>query len=79
MAMIKHPITGVPLNDITIKRKALEEADAITVHLMHLQGTTFTDIVQHLGTNANRVGEVLRGDKWPEAAQTAQDLLESFH
>lgn len=75
MAQSTHPITGVPLNDITYKRKRLSQNDAVTAHIMRMQGEPFTDIVQKLGTNANRVGEVLRGDAWPEAHQIAIDKL----
>ena len=75
MAISKHPITGVPVNEITVKRKWLTEEDAITIHLMRLQGATYTDIVHHMGTNANRVGEVLRGEIWPNAAEKARAIL----
>ncbi len=71
MAISTHPITGVALNDITIKRKRLTEDDAITAHIMRYEGATYTDIVQRLGTNANRVGEVMRGECHPEAAMLA--------
>lgn len=66
-----HPITGVPLNPILVKRKSLDFEEAVTAHILRTQGKTFTDIVQHLGTNANRVGEVFRGDTHPDAAQEA--------
>lgn len=75
MAILNHPITGVPLNDIALKRKALDLDCAITAHLMFRQGYTFTDIVHHLGTNANRVGEVRRGLIWPHAAEVARVIL----
>tara|TARA_R110002126_G_scaffold142630_4_gene288583 strand:- start:3601 stop:3831 length:231 start_codon:yes stop_codon:yes gene_type:complete len=71
MAISRHRITGVALNDITIKRKRLSLDDAITIHIMRHEGATFTDIVQRLGTNANRVGEVVRGEYHPEAAMLA--------
>ena len=75
MAITKHPMTGVELNDITIKRKTLSLDDAVTAHIMRQQGVTFTDVVQKLGTNANRVGEVFRGDVHPQAANIALDIL----
>ena len=75
MAISKHPITGVPLNDIVVRRKSLNEEDAVTIHVMKRQGVPFTDIVQRLGTNANRVGEVLRGEAWPRSMATALNVL----
>ena len=75
MATTKHPITGVELNDIKIKRKTLNIDEAVTAHIMRQQGATFTDVVQKLGTNANRVGEVFRGDVHPDSAMKALDLL----
>lgn len=75
MAITKHPITGVELNDITIKRKTLTNVEAVTAHIMRQQGATFTDVVQKPGTNANRVGEVFRGDVHPDAAMKALNLL----
>lgn len=74
MAISKHPLTGVELNDITVKRKSLDEAEAVTAHLMRMNGESFTDIVQMLGTNANRVGEVFNGKVWPKAAEKAAKL-----
>lgn len=71
----RHPITGVSLNIIAQKRRALTRAEAITVHVMHIQGVSYTDIVHKLGTNANRVGEVLRGDAHPGAVDEAYELL----
>ncbi|WP_370045514.1 MULTISPECIES: hypothetical protein [Salipiger] len=75
MAISRHPMTGVPLNDIVVRRKALDEDDAVTAHIMRRQGSSFTEIVHRLGTNANRVGEVLRGDAFPQAAEKARNLL----
>ncbi|MBN8187590.1 hypothetical protein JF540_12905 [Salipiger thiooxidans] len=63
------------MNDIVVRRKSLDEDDAITAHIMKRQGATFTDIVHRLGTNANRVGEVLRGDAFPQAAEKARNML----
>jgi hypothetical protein len=75
MAILMHPVTGVPLNDIAIRRKALDFDEALTVHIMRRQGVPYTDIVHHLGTNANRVGEVLRGEAWPRAGTGAIDMI----
>ncbi|MBB3995287.1 hypothetical protein GGR95_002942 [Sulfitobacter undariae] len=75
MAITKHAITGVPLNDITYKRKRLNQDEAVTVHILAKEGNSFTDIVQRLGTNANRVGEVRRGEVYPESAKIALNLL----
>lgn len=75
MATYRHPVTGVELNEIPRKRKSLSEAEAVTAHLMRHAGETFTDIVQKLGTNANRVGEVFKGKLHPEAAKKALALL----
>lgn len=70
-----HPITGVPLNPILVKRKSLGYAEAVTAHILRAQGKTYTDVVQLLGTNANRIGEVFRGDIHPDAANEALRLL----
>ncbi len=77
MANDKHPFTGVTLNTISVKRKALSERDAVTVHVMKLQGDTYSDIVHKLGTNANRIGEVLRQEVHPSAHAKAIELLKS--
>jgi hypothetical protein len=75
MAFHKHPITGVKINPIPVKRKQLTFDEAVTAHIMRQQGKTFTDIVHHLGTNANRVGEVFRGETHPGSAMEALRLL----
>ena len=75
MAIQVHPVTGVELNEISVKRKRLSFDEAVTAHLLHKQGVPFTEIVQQLGTNANRVGEVFRGDVHPDAAKKALELL----
>lgn len=67
----RHPITGVKLNPIKVKRKSLNFEEAVTAHILQIQGKTFTDIVQYLGTNANRVGEVFRGESHPTAGAEA--------
>jgi len=75
MAIELHPMTGVELNEISVKRKRLSFDEAVTAHLLHRQGLSFTEIVHRLGTNANRVGEVFRGDVHPGAARKALELL----
>ena len=75
MATHLHPITGVELNPIPVVRKKLDFACAVTAHVLQRQGTTYTAIVQMLGTNANRVGEVLRGEVHPDAEKEAMKLL----
>jgi hypothetical protein len=74
MAHSVHPVTGVALNVITVKRPRLSKNDAVTVFMLKMEDVSYTDIVQYLGTNAHRVGEVLRGEVWPEARQIAIDL-----
>lgn len=71
----RHPITGIVLNVIVKKRRALTFAEAVTAHIMRMQGVTFTDIVHKLGTNANRVGEVFKGEEHPNAKTEAYRLL----
>lgn len=75
MANFTHPLTGVPLNVILYKRSALNEAEAITAHILRRQGVSYTDIVHKLGTNANRVGEVFRGQAWPDSGRKAMLIL----
>lgn len=75
MATILHPLTGDQLNAIVIKRKRLSYDNAVTAWIMKLQGETFTDIVQKLGTNANRVGDVFRGDDHEGAQAKAVAIL----
>ncbi|MEL7090240.1 MAG: hypothetical protein AAFN94_00760 [Pseudomonadota bacterium] len=76
MATITHPITGDELNAIAIKRPQLSDQNAVTAWIMRLQGETFTDIVQKLGTNANRVGDVFRGDTHQDAKAKAIATLQ---
>lgn len=78
MAMIRHPITGVPINEIAIERIALTFEEAVTVWVMRLTGEKFAIIAQKLGTNTHRVGEVLRGEKFPNSRETAETLLSKF-
>lgn len=74
MATYRHPITGVELNTIAVKRKALDFEDAVTAHIMRARGVNFAEIAHQLGTNPARVGEVLRGDMHPRAATEALRL-----
>lgn len=62
------------MNEIKVRNKSLGEAEAVTAHLLRLGGDSFTDIVHKLGTNANRIGEVMRGERWPDAAEKARAL-----
>lgn len=71
----RHPLTGVILNVIAKKRRALSFKEAVTVHVLRMQGVTYTDIVHKLGTNANRIGEILRGEEHPNAQTEAYRLL----
>ncbi|MFW2541515.1 hypothetical protein ACN2XU_02655 [Primorskyibacter sp. 2E107] len=75
MATEVHPITGDELNPIAVKRAQLTFENAVTAWIMKLQGETFTDIVQKLGTNANRIGEVFRGDAHRDAHAKAVAIL----
>jgi hypothetical protein len=75
MAITKHALTGVPMNDIKFKRKRLNQDEAVTVHILAHEGYSYTEIVQKLGTNANRVGEIRRGEAHPNSAMLALDLL----
>ncbi|MGC0224941.1 hypothetical protein [Pseudooceanicola nitratireducens] len=75
MAITEHPLTGVTLNEIDIRRKTLSSEEAVTAFLLRLQGDTYTDVVHKLGTNANRIGEVFRGSVHPEARDKAVNLL----
>ncbi|MEO0765188.1 MAG: hypothetical protein AAFY75_04150 [Pseudomonadota bacterium] len=75
MATIRHPLTGTELNPIHIKRKALNGNTAVTAWVMKLQGESFTDITQKLGTNANRIGEVFREEEHPGSKSIAVELL----
>lgn len=75
MAYTEHPLTGEPLNVISVKNKSLTRRQAVTAHVLRLQGDTFTDIVQKLGTNANRVGEVFNGTRHSGAAFDAIKIV----
>lgn len=75
MATFRHPITGVELNPIAIERKALSFDEAVTAHLLRSRGTKYNHVAQLLGTNTHRVGEVLRGEVHPKAAEVAAELV----
>lgn len=75
MAVEYHPDTGVALNVIEVERKSLGLDEAVTAHLMRARGVQYHQIAQQLGTNTMRVGEVLRGEKHPEAAGIARKIL----
>ena len=76
MATIQHSLTGDHLNAIAVKRPRLTFDNAVTAWIMKLQGETFTDIVQKLGTNANRVGEVFKHDVHKGAYDKAVEILQ---
>lgn len=75
MATLTHPITGVELNPILIERRALDFKAAVTVWILRLQGTKYQHIAIMLGTNTHRVGEVLRGEKFPGAEEFARKRM----
>lgn len=70
-----HPITGIRLNALELERVALDYDEAVTAHLMKMQGEKFSRIAHLLGANPARLGEVFRGEKHPGAASEAQSLL----
>ncbi|WP_316857859.1 hypothetical protein [uncultured Cohaesibacter sp.] len=75
MAHVIHPLTGVELNSVDIERKALNFDEAVTAHLMRMQGIKYNIIAQHLGTNTHRLGEVFREEKHVGAKLKASNLL----
>jgi len=79
MAALVHPMTGIEMNPINIERKALSFDDAVTAHLLRMQGVKYNIIVQRLGTNTHRVGEVFRGEKHAGSRELAQQLFASSH
>lgn len=72
---LRHPLTGVELNPMLIERPALNLDEAVTVWVMRLGGTKYQTIAAMLGTNTHRVGEVLRGESYPEAEGIARARL----
>lgn len=59
MATFNHPVTGVSLNVITIKRTHLNDSEAETTRLLHQEGHPQHIIAAMLGTNQGRVNEAL--------------------
>lgn len=78
MAMERHPITGVPLNEILHERISLNFEEAVTVWVLKIAGEKYATIAMRLGTNPARVGEVLRQEKHPGARDLAELLLSKF-
>ena len=75
MATIKHPITGIELNPITIERKSLSYREAVTAWMLRLSGVKYNHVAQFLGTNTHRLGEVFRGEVHSGSEQEAQASL----
>ena len=75
MAMTRHPITGVAINEIDVEKTSLDFDDAVTAWVMKLQGEKYAVIAHKLGTNTIRLGEVFRGERHPEAKAEAERLL----
>ncbi|PTX37183.1 hypothetical protein IQ03_05285 [Gemmobacter caeni] len=60
MAMIRHPITGVEINEISITRpRNLTEDEARTARILRAEGHKVQDIAAMLGTNQGRVHAAL--------------------
>ncbi|MCJ8517781.1 hypothetical protein ABID21_000704 [Pseudorhizobium tarimense] len=75
MAITTHPLTGVEINPVVIERKALSFDEAVTAHVMRMQGVKYNIIAQHLGTNTHRLGEVFRGEKHSGSRRVAEALI----
>ena len=75
MATFPHPVTGVELNPVEIERPALDFDEAVTVWILRLQGVKYHHVAQMLGTNTHRVGEVLRGERHPDAERIARSSI----
>ena len=71
MATFNHPITGIPLNSIKEKRKSLDYDEAVTAHILRMEGRKIQTITAMLGTNQGRVVAVLNGEVHPKAANDA--------
>lgn len=71
----RNPVTHVRLNPIKINRKSLDFMDAVTAHVLYLQGKTVSKIAQYLGTTVSRVSAVLREKVHPDAKSKAIELL----
>lgn len=62
MATIRHPKTGVILNELSILRpRNLSEAEAETARLLREEGHKVQDISSMLGTNQGRVQTAIGG------------------
>lgn len=70
-----HPLTGVTLNKVSVRRKALEYREAVTAIILRQQGIDYQVIAQMLGTNTARLGEVFRREKHPDAWRDAVRLM----
>jgi hypothetical protein len=79
MAIVTHPITGVEMNPVIIERKSLTFDEAVTAHVMRMQGVKYNIVAQHLGTNTHRLGEVYRGEKHPGSRRVAAALIARSH
>lgn len=75
MATMTHPVTGVKINPVVIERKSLTFDEAVTAHVMRIQGVKYNIIAQHLGTNTHRLGEVFREEKHEGSKAAAAALL----
>lgn len=75
MAYVIEPLTGVKINDLAIKQASLNSKSAVTACVLKLQGWTWHHIAAALGTNPHRLGEVFRGEKYPDAERQARALL----
>lgn len=69
-----HPVTGVELNVIPVRRPSLGPDDAVTIFLMVDEGYDKHIIAAMLGTNIARVYEVLNGENHPDAFARACEL-----
>ena len=79
MATYTHPVTGVEINPIIVERKSLTFDDAVTAHIMRMQGVKYNIIAHHLGTNTHRLGEVFRGEKHIGSKVKAVALIGRSH
>lgn len=75
MDTIRCALTGVDMNPIPLERVTFTYSEAVTVWILKLKGTKYALIAQHMGANALRIGEVLRGEVHPGARQQALALL----
>lgn len=75
MAIEEHPLTGVRLNKLEIRRKALDYWEAVTAIILRHQGWEYHHIAHMLGTNTHRLGEVFRREKHPDAWKDALRLM----